>query len=140
MSRKNIIFDDKKINKSNFYENKKLFYIYDIEVDKILISKKWHYGKKTWFKYFLGYNDVDVIRPLCIKLPQMVGYVRYFDSNKTMSFKVNNNRLLKKYTKIWRKVNILMNIEFDSEPVYGHKDKYIKAKIKSYGNKVNTYF
>ena len=40
MSRKNIIFDDKKINKSNFYENKKLFYIYDIEVDKILISKK----------------------------------------------------------------------------------------------------
>ena len=70
----------------------------------------------------------------------MIGYVKYFDSNKTMSFKVNNNRLLKKYTKIWRKVNILMHIEFDSETVYGHKDKYIKAKIKSYGNKVNTYF
>ena len=40
MSRKNIIFDDKKINKSNFYRNKNLFNIYDIEVDKILISKK----------------------------------------------------------------------------------------------------
>ena len=54
---------------------------------------------KNSFKYFLGYND-DVITPLCIKLSQMIGYVEYFDSNKTMSFKVNDNRLLKKYTKI----------------------------------------
>ena len=39
MSRKNIVFDDKKINKSNFYKNKKVFNIYDIEVDKMSISK-----------------------------------------------------------------------------------------------------
>ena len=138
MSGKNIIFDDKKISKSNFYKNKKLFSIYDIEVDKILISKKESYGKKSSFKYFLGFNDDDVIRPLCIKLPQMIGYVKHFDSNKTMSFKVNDNRLLKKYTKIWEKVSILMNIEFDSEPVYGDNDKYIKAKIKSYV--IKSYF
>ena len=49
-----------------------------------------------------------------------------------MSFKVNHDRLLKKYTKIWGRVNILMNIEFDSEPVYDDNDKYIKAKTKSY--------
>ena len=55
---------------------------------------------KNSFKYFLGYNDDDVITFLCIKLSQMIGYVKYFDSNKTMSFKVNDNRLLKKYTKI----------------------------------------
>ena len=89
MSGKNIIFDDKKINKSNFYKNKKLFSIYDIEVDKILISKKEPYGKKSSFKYFLGYNDDDVIGSLYIKLPQMIGYVKHFDSNKAMSFKVN---------------------------------------------------
>ena len=53
MSGKNIIFDDKKINKSNVYKNKKLFNIYNIEVDKILISKKEPYGKKSSFKYFL---------------------------------------------------------------------------------------
>ena len=70
----------------------------------------------------------------------MIGYVMHFDSNKTMSFKVNDNRLLKKHTKIWERVNILMNIEFDSEPVYGDNDKYITAKIKSYGDKVNTNF
>ena len=96
MSGKNIILDDKKINKSNFYENKKLFSIYDIEVDKILISKKEPNRKRSSFKYFLGYNDDDVIRPLCVKLPQMIGCVKHFDSSKTMSFKVNDNRLLKK--------------------------------------------
>ena len=37
--------------------------------------------------------------------------------------------MLKKYTRIWRTVNILMNLEFVSEPDYGHNDKYIKAKI-----------
>ena len=41
--------------------------------------------KKSSFKYFLGYND-DVIRHLCIKLPQMIGYVKYFDSNKARSY------------------------------------------------------
>ena len=58
---------------------------------------------KNSFKYFLGYND-DVITPLCIKLSQMIGYVKYFDSNKTMSFKVNDNRLLKRILKYGKKV------------------------------------
>ena len=52
--------------------------------------------KKNSLKYFIGYNDDDIIRPLCIKLPQMTGCVKHFDSNKTMSFKVSDNKLLKK--------------------------------------------
>ena len=55
---------------------------------------------------------------------------KHFDSHEKMSFKVNDNRLLKKHTKIWERVSILMNIKFDSETVYGDNDKYIKAKIK----------
>ena len=70
----------------------------------------------------------------------MIRYVKYFDSNKTMSFKVSDNKLLKKYKKIWENVGNLLNIEFDSEPVYGEVDKYIKTKIKSYGDRVNTNF
>ena len=54
-------------------------------------------------KYFTGYNDGDVIRPLWVILPQMIGCVKHFDSNKTMSFKVSDNKLLKKYNKIWEK-------------------------------------
>ena len=70
----------------------------------------------------------------------MIGYVKHFDSNKAMSFKVSDNKLLKKYNKIWEKVGNLLNIEFDSEPVYGDVDKYIKTKIKMYGAIVNTNF
>ena len=57
-----------------------------------------------------------------------------------MSFKVGDNKPLKKYNKIWKKISNLMNIEFDSEPVYGDNDKYIKAKIKMYEDGVNTSF
>ena len=70
----------------------------------------------------------------------MIGYVKQFDSNKTMSFKVDDNKLLKKYNKIWEKISNLMNIEFDSEPVYGDNDKYIKTKAKMYEGRVNTNF
>ena len=69
MSGKRIHFDDKKINESSFYKNKKLFSLNDIDVDKILVSKKESYGTKNSLKYFIGYNDGDVIRPLCITLP-----------------------------------------------------------------------
>ena len=49
----------------------------------------------------------------------MIGYVKHFDSNKTISFKASDNKLLKKYTKIWERVSNLINIKFDSEPVCG---------------------
>ena len=101
MTGNNIIFDDKNISKINFYKKKKVFTIYDIYVDKILISKKEFYSKTRAFKYFLGFDDFDnVNRPSYIKLPQMIGYIKHFDSNKAMCFKVRDNRLLKKYTKI----------------------------------------
>ena len=65
----------------------------------------------------------------------MIGYVRHINSSKTRSLKANDNRQLKKCTKIWERVSILMNIEFDSKPVYDDNDKYLKTKIKSYGDK-----
>ena len=133
MSGKSTNFDDKKINKSSFYKNKELFSLNDIDVNKILVSKKESYGTKNSLKYFTRYNDGDVIRPLCILLPQMIGYVKHFDSNKTMSFKVSDNKLLKKYKKIWEKIGNLLNIEFNSEPIYVDVDKYIKTKIKLMG-------
>ena len=70
----------------------------------------------------------------------MIGYVKCIDSNKTISFQVTDKNLLKKYTKIWEEVSSLMNIEFNGELVYGDNDKYIKTKLKSYGDKVNANF
>ena len=61
MNGKSISFDDKKINKSNFYKNKKLFNIHDLNVNKLLVSKKESNGTKISLKYFIGYNDGDAI-------------------------------------------------------------------------------
>ena len=106
-------FYDTKINKRSFYKNKKLFNIHDLDVNKILVSKKESYGTKIPLKYFIRYNDDDdAIRPFCIKLSQMIGYVKHFDSNKTMYFKASDNKLLKKYTKIWERISNLMNKKF----------------------------
>ena len=69
MNRKSIDFDNKNIKKSDFYNNnKKIFNIKDIDVNKILVSKKEQYRKYNSFKYFIGYNDNDVIRPLYLGL------------------------------------------------------------------------
>ena len=140
MSGKCINFDNKNIKKSDFYKNKKLFRIEDIDVNKIFVSKKESYGTKNAIKYFIGYNNNNEIKPICIRLPEMIGYAKYFDGNKTMSFKVIDKQLLKKYNKIWEKFEELLNVKFESRPVYSDDDKYIKTKIKSYIDKVNLNF
>ena len=48
-----------------------------------MVSKKVSYGKNNSFKYFIGYNDNDVIRPLFVKLPQMTSYINIFKDKKT---------------------------------------------------------
>ena len=108
MNRNKINFNDKKITKSDFYKNKKPFHIDDFDVNKILVSKKEPYCKKNALKHFIGYNDNDVIRPLCLRLPQMTGYAKKFNEIVTMSFRANNKQLLKNYNKIWEKVEKLM--------------------------------
>ena len=140
MSRKNITFNDKKIRKSTFYKNKKINNTEDIDVNNILVSKKESHGNKNSLKYFIGYNDNDIIRPLCIRLPQMTGCARKFDENATMSFIVKDKQLLKNYTNLWDKIEKLMKINFESNPVYGDDDKYIKEKLKTYAGSIITKF
>ena len=90
MSEKNVNFDDKKNQQAVFYKNRNAIKIDDIDFNKILVSKQEPYGTKNSFKYFIGYNDNDTIRPLCLKLPQMTGSVRKFNSNVTMFFNIND--------------------------------------------------
>ena len=84
MSERNINFNDKKINKSNFCKNRNVFKIHGIDVNKILVSKRESFGNTKLFKFYIRYNDNDNIRPLCIILPQMIGYAKYFESSKTL--------------------------------------------------------
>ena len=139
MNTNNINFDDKKIKKREFNQNKKAFHIDNINVNKILVSKKEPYGTKNALNYFIGYNDNDVIRPLCVRLPQMTGYFKKFNENATMSFRVNDNnnkQLLKITAKIWEEIEKLIKISFESKPVYGDNDKYIKTKIEIYADSI----
>ena len=94
MSGKSINFEDKKIERSDFYKNKEIFNIDDIDFNKILVSKKELYGTKKALKYFLGYNDNDIIRQLCLSFPQMIGYAKKIDKNDIkMFFRVYNKKL-----------------------------------------------
>ena len=141
MSGLSIIFHDKKIKKNIFYRSTKPFNVSEIDVNRIVISKEVAYGTKNSLKYFIGYFDEDdVIRPLLLKLPQVTGYLKEFNDSMTMSLRVVDSKLFEKYCKIWKTIKGLLGIEFDSEPVYGDTDFYLKRKVKMYDNKVNTTF
>ena len=75
-----------------------------VDVNKILVSKKEPYDTKNAFKYFVGCNDNDVIRPLCVRLLQMTGYIRKVNENTTMSFRADNKQLLKNYNRNEKKL------------------------------------
>ena len=80
MSGLSIVFDNKNIRKIIFYRSRKPFSLNDIDINRIVISKEVVYGTKNSLKYFIGYFDEDdVIRPLLLKLPQMIGYLKEFD-------------------------------------------------------------
>ena len=99
MSVKIINFDKKK-NRKNWLlqkKKKKKFNIYDTDVNKILVSKIEPYGTNNALRYFVGYNDIDAIRPLYLRLSKMTGYIIIFDKNKnkntiTISLKVNGKQ------------------------------------------------
>ena len=141
MSRSSINFINEKIKKSDFYKNKKIFNIDNIDVNKILVSKKETYGKYNSFKYFIGYNYNDVIRPLYLLLSQMTGYINKFDKNKiTMALMIKDKQLLKNYNKMWKKIEKLMKIDFNTKTTYSDDDKYIKTKIETYKDSIITNF
>ena len=90
----------KLIKKNSIYLNK-LFFLNSVDLSKIVVSSKWKISD-TKCKYFCGYLNNDVIQPLCVILPQMSGYIKYFDDGgKNMSFVTDDKEVYKKYNEIW---------------------------------------
>ena len=110
-----------------------------VESSRILVSDKFAHSEDG-FKHFIGYLHVDnVFRPLCIILPPMSGYVKYFDNGrKNMSFLTDDESVYLKYSKILNKIKKLLGVNFRRQPI--HDDKYIKTKVKSFGGTINTVF
>ena len=138
MSSQKIRFGDKEIDKKEFYLSKQAILLNSVDLSKIVVSSKWKISD-TKYKYFCGYFNNDVIQPLCVILPQMRGYIKYFDDGgKNMSFVTDDKEVYKKYNEIWQVVRKLLKLKFFVSPV--RDDKYIIAKLKIFKNINMTTF
>ena len=131
---KKIKFGDKEVSKKEFYANKKAIKLDSVDLYKIIVSNKWKINETT-YRYLCGYLNNNVIQPLCVVLPQMDGYIKYFDNGgKNMSFVTDDEKIYDKYNKIWEVIRKLLKVNFTVGPV--RDDKYLTAKLKIF-NKVN---
>ena len=138
MSSRKIKFRDKEINKKEFYLSKQAIPLDSVDLDKIIASNKWKINDTT-YKYSCGYLSNNVIQSLCVVLPQMNGYIKYFDDGgKNMSFVTDDEEIYEKYKEIWEVVRKLLKAKFTVCPV--RDDKYIVAKLKIFNKSSRTTF
>ena len=139
-----LIFGDIQVSKKEFYEGKKAIRLSLVDVDKIVVSNKIK-GNNETSKFFIGYvnkhslDDIsDIVTPLCIILPQMSGWIKYFENGgKHMSFRVEDDEVYIKYNNIWNKIKELLGgIKLFSEPIY--HDSYIKTKVEIFSDVIKT--
>ena len=107
-------------------------------VDQIAVSNKFKHNNEG-FKYFIGYQEGGIVKPLCIILPQMSGSIKCFENgSKNLSFLIKDDEVWGKYDKIWDTINDKLGIKFQSEPVYEYK--YLKAKVGQFDGVIKTNF
>ena len=117
MGFKKIKFGDKEVDKKEFCSSKQAISLDSVDLDKIVVSKKWKINETT-YKYLCGYLNNDVIQPLCVILPQMNGYIKYFDNGgKNMTFVTDNEKVYDKYNEIWEVIRKLLKVKFTVNPV-----------------------
>ena len=117
MSFKKIKFGNKEVNQRKFYSLKQAISLDSVDLNKTVVSKKWKINDTT-YKHICGYLNNDAIQPLCVILPQMDGYIKYFDDGgKNMSFVTDDQKIYEKYNKIWEVIRNLLNIDFTVNPV-----------------------
>ena len=138
MSLRKIKFGNKEFNKKEFYSTKQPISLDSVDLNKIVVSKKWKINDTT-YKHICGYLNNDTIQPLCVILPQMDGYIKYFDDGeKNMSFVTDDEKIYKKYNEIWEVVRNLLKIDFTVNPV--RDDIYLVAKLKIFDRINRTIF
>ena len=104
-----------------------------VDRDKIVKFDKFKHNGKD-FKYFYGYTNDEIIRHLCIVLPQMSGYIKYFYDGGKICLKIEDDNILI----FGKKIKKTLNTKFHSQPVYDKK--YIKTNVKTFNDLVNTVF
>ena len=138
MGEKTLKFNNIKVNKKEFHKSKQAIDLDSIITDKIVISDKFRHNEES-FKYFVGYQEDEMIRPLCIILPQRNVYIKYFENGgKNMSLLIKNNEVWQKYEDIWEVIKNKQGIKFLSQPIY--ENKYLKAKVREFNGDIKTNF
>ena len=118
MSEKTLKFNNIILNKKKFDRSKEPVDLLSVDLDLIVVSQKFKHNDKG-FKYFIGYLKGETIKPLCIILRQMSGYIKYFENGrKKICFLIKDVELWDKYNEIWDVIKNKLNIKFHSEPVY----------------------
>ena len=109
-----------------------------VNLDQIVVSDKFKHSDEG-FKYFIGYQEGEIVKPLCIILPQMSGYIKYFENGgKNMSFLIKDDEVWEKYENIWDVIKNKLSIKFHSEPIY--EQNYLKAKVRELNGVIKTDF
>ena len=138
MGEKIIKFSNIRVNKKELHKSKQPIYLDLISLDQKVVSGKFKHSDDG-FKYFIGYREGAIVKPLCIISPQMTGYIKCFENEgKSMSFVIKDDDLLDKYNEIWDKIKEKLSIKFHSMRVY--YEKYIKAKVKEFNGVIKTNF
>ena len=136
MSSQKIKFGDKEVDKKEFYSANQAILLDSVDLNKIVVSSKWKINDTT-YKYLCGYLN-NVIQPLCVILPQMSGYIKYFDDGgKNMLFVTDDKEVYEKYNEIWDVVRKLLKLKFFVNPV--RDNKYI-SKLKTFNKTNRTTF
>ena len=118
MSEKALKFDNIRVNKKESHKSKQPIDLMSVNVDQIVISDKFK-DSDEGFQYFIGYQEGDIVKPLCFILPHMSGYIKYFENRgKNMSVLINNDEVWEKYNKIWDLIKNKPSIRFHSKPTY----------------------
>ena len=127
MGGKTLKFNNIRVNKKEFLKSKEPVELMSVIVDQIVVSDKFKLNNEG-FKYFIGYQEGGVVIPLCIILPQMIGYIKYFENDgKNMSFSIKDNEAWNKFHEIWDVIKNKLGIKFHSNTVCEYK--YLKAKV-----------
>ena len=138
MSEKTLQFNNIILNKKEFHKSKEPIDLLSVDLDQIVVSYKFKHNDEG-FKYFIGYLKGEIVKPLCIILPQMSGYIKYFENgSKNMSFLIKDDEVWEKYDKIWDAIKNKLGIKFHSEPVYEYR--YLKAKVREFDGAMKTNF
>ena len=124
--------------KKKLYAFKQAIDLNLVDTNKIRLSDKFKLSDDG-SKYFIGYKDDNIIRLLYIILPQMSGFIKYFDNGgKNIFFVIEDNNVLFKHSDIWNKIKEIKGIKFHSNPVYD--EKYIKTKVIEHNSVIKTNF